>query len=576
MNPQVPDKPNFSMSIRHKKLWHELRQHLTTHPQTKLHLFFKTSEGEYKGLPLMFRGEEPRVQIEAGVNEALTLPEPFKTEFMKRYQQDKHFSVAAACKHYFGPLYRPGRETHVYDPMHELFLETQELTALFPDVPERFPYGTHIRIEKVAALYEHQPVAEAAGFVEERDTIYTTPAQQFPLNQILYGPPGTGKTYQTVNYAVAIIEGKSIDAIQSENRADVQKRYESYREQEQAEFITFHQSYSYEEFVQGLRPDTHRHVDNLHFRLTDGVFKRIADRAKANYEAYRRTINRPTLPFETLLDQMLMESMNRETEEVEIPLQNPGGQFKSMIVYEVGDTVLQYKRRTVRDTVRDEERQLYLHKLRESFYGKEIREAINRPYYEAVVQALRKYEKSLKHAKSEDRLKNFVLIIDEINRANISRVFGELITLLEDDKRLGNEHPLTVTLPSGESFAVPPNLYIIGTMNTADKSIALLDIALRRRFVFTAMYPDYQLIPAFAKTLKSLNDQIRERKGVDFVIGHSYFLNKDLRDLPEIFNQKIIPLLYEYFSNRTEPIREVLRLSGLTVTEENYQLKVVV
>ncbi len=563
------------MGIRYEKLWHTLQQYVTKHPQAKIHLFFKTSEGTYEGLPLVFRRTEPRVHVESGVNQALTLAEPFKTEFMKRYQQDKFFSLSAACRHYFGPLYRSDRSTHVYDPRHALLMATEELSGIFPDIHERFSYGTHIRLEKLEALYSPSALEEYTGFVEEKDTNYITPAQRFSLNQILYGPPGTGKTYQTVNYAVAIIEGKTLDTIQIESRAEIQRRYESYREQEQLEFITFHQSYSYEEFVQGLRPDTHRHTDNLHFRLMDGVFKRIADRAKTNYEAYRRTINRPTLPFETLLDQMLMESMNRETEEVEISLQNPGGQFKSMIVYEVGDTVLKYKRRTMRDSVRDEDRQLYLHKLRESFYGKEIREAINRPYYEAVVQALRKYEKSLKHAKSEDRLKNYVLIIDEINRANISRVFGELITLLEEDKRLGNEHSLTVTLPSGESFAVPPNLYIIGTMNTADKSIALLDVALRRRFVFTPMYPDYELIPELSQLLKLLNDQIRERKGVDFLIGHSYFLHKTRADVPEIFNQKIIPLLYEYFNSRIEPIREILQTSGLVITEENYQLKVV-
>ena len=562
------------MISRHEKLWHILQQHLNTYPQAPVHLYFRTSTGNYEGLPLVFRDTEPRLQLEPGVSGALTLPEPAKTEFMKRYQQDKLFTLAAACKFYFGPLYRTSRATHAYDPMHELLIDKTEITAVFPDIHERFSYGTHIRLEKLAALYAQQDFVAPAGLVEEKDAIYATPAQAYPLNQILYGPPGTGKTYQTVNYAVAIIEGKTLDMIKAENRAAVQQRYEQYQEQEQIAFITFHQSYSYEEFVQGLRPDTHRHTENLHFRLTDGVFKRIADRAKTNYEAYRRTINRPTLPFETLLDQMLMESMNRETEEVEIPLQNPGGQFRSMIIYEAGDTLLKYKRRTMRDTIRDEERQLYLHKLGESFYGKEIREAINRPYYEAVVQALRKFEKSLKHAKSEDRLRNYVLIIDEINRANISRVFGELITLLEDDKRLGSQHPITVTLPSGESFAVPPNLYIIGTMNTADKSIALLDVALRRRFAFVPMYPDYELIPEFAQVLQSLNEQLRERKGIDFLIGHSYFLHQTRTDLPAIFNQKIIPLLYEYFNNRTEQVREVLRHTGLEVVEENYLISV--
>jgi 5-methylcytosine-specific restriction protein B len=269
---------------------------------------------------------------------------------------------------------------------------------------------------------------------------------------------------------------------------------------------------------------------------------------------------------------MLTAGMNRETEEVEIPLQNPGGQFKSLIVYEASDTVLKYKRRTNRDAVRDEERMLLIHKLRERFYGRDIREAINRPYYEAVVQALRKFEKGLKHAASENRLKHYVLVVDEINRANISRVLGELITLLEDDKRLGAENQLVVTLPSGEAFAVPLNLYVIGTMNTADKSVALLDVALRRRFAFVPVFPDYSLIPDFAPILQALNAQIHDRRGVDFLIGHSYFIGKTLADLPDIFNRKIIPLLYEYFDNHTAQVREVLQQCGLKITEENYQL----
>ena len=562
------------MTDRQETFWRTLQQYAGAHPQTTIHLFFKTAGDAFASLPLTFRyNTEPRLAMETAVEQAVALPEPLKTEFLKRYQQDRFFTLSAACRHYFGPVFRPARTSHVYEPPHDLLVDLNEMEPVFPDIRERFSYGTHVRLEKMIHSYHSQSIDNQAGLAEEKDTIYETAAQQFPLNQILYGPPGTGKTYQTANYAVAIAEGRPLADVQAESRAAVQQRYERLREQEQIEFITFHQSYSYEEFVQGLRPDTHRHTDSLHFRLVDGIFKRIADRAKANYEAYRKTINRPKLPFETLLDQLLMEGMNRETEEVEIPLHNPGGQFKSLIVYELGDTFLKYKRRTIRDAVRDEERLLYLHKLRESFYGKEIREAINRPYYEAVVVALHKFERGRKRAKSEDRLKRYVLVIDEINRANISRVFGELITLLEENKRLGNENPLTVTLPSGEAFAVPPNLYVIGTMNTADKSIALLDVALRRRFAFVPVYPDYQLIPEFKSVLGPLNEQIRERKGVDFLIGHSYFLNRTLADLPEIFNQMIIPLLHEYFNGRTDTIREILRGSGLDVTEENYQLK---
>nr|MCU0352452.1 AAA family ATPase [Cytophagales bacterium] len=549
------------MINRFEPLWQALRQWRAAHPSGPLHVFFKAAQGDFAALPLVFRNGEPRVQMETAVPQAVSLPEPAKTEFMRRYQADRLFSLAAACKHYFGPLHRPGRNS-TYDPAHELQLSLDEIGGAFPAVREQFPYGTHVRLEKLAERYTVHSVETAVSVVptvEDKETPYQVPAQLYPLNQILYGPPGTGKTYQTVNYAVGIVEGKPVADIQAEGRPAVQRRYEQYREQEQIEFITFHQSYSYEEFVQGLRPDTHRHTDGLQFRLVDGVFKRIADRARANYENYRRAIHRPTLPFEALLDQMLTAGMNRETEEVEILLQNPGGQFKSLIVYEASDTVLKYKRRTNRDAVRDEERTLLIHKMRERFYGRDIREAINRPYYEAVVQALRKFEKGLKHAASENRLKHYVLVVDEINRANISRVLGELITLLEDDKRLGAENQLVVTLPSGEAFAVPPNLYVIGTMNTADKSVALLDVALRRRFAFVPVFPDYSLIPDFASILQALNAQIRDRRGVDFLIGHSYFIGKTLADLPDIFNRKIIPLLYEYFDNHTAQVREVLQ-----------------
>ena len=149
--------------------------------------------------------------------------------------------------------------------------------------------------------------------------------------------------------------------------------------------------------------------------------------------------------------------------------------------------------------------------------------------------------------------KNYVIIIDEINRANISRVFGELITLIEDDKRWGNEHAMELRLPDGHTkFTVPKNLYIIGTMNTADKSIALLDIALRRRFEFTALYPDDQLVNEKYRTFfEALNKDIIAKKGIDFTIGHSYFMTKNGQELDFVktMNKKVIPLLCEYFYN---------------------------
>lgn len=159
-----------------------------------------------------------------------------------------------------------------------------------------------------------------------------------------------------------------------------------------------------------------------------------------------------------------------------------------------------------------------------------------------------------------EELKNFILIIDEINRANISKVFGELITLLEDDKRLGKPNELKITLPNGEKeFGVPPNLYLIGTMNTADKSIALIDIALRRRFEFIGYYPDYEnekLKPEVRTLLQKINEEIYKLKNsADYLIGHAYFMKDEA--IETTLRNKVIPLLMEYFSGKTKIVSDI-------------------
>jgi 5-methylcytosine-specific restriction protein B len=163
--------------------------------------------------------------------------------------------------------------------------------------------------------------------------------------------------------------------------------------------------------------------------------------------------------------------------------------------------------------------------------------------------------------------KNYVLIIDEINRGNIPRIFGELITLLEEDKRLRLEDQelvgLRVDLPnandSESAFGVPRNLFIIGTMNTADKSLTTLDLALRRRFAFEPMYPRPDLIEndELRSIFIALNTNIKNLKGKDFQLGHSFFMNNEFEDLPNILNLRILPLLEEYFYNDTEKVKEI-------------------
>lgn len=157
--------------------------------------------------------------------------------------------------------------------------------------------------------------------------------------------------------------------------------------------------------------------------------------------------------------------------------------------------------------------------------------------------------------------KNFVIIIDEINRANISKVFGELITLIEDDKRWGEINEASVTLQSGDVFAVPNNLYIVGTMNSADKSISLIDAALRRRFCFIEQKPDTNLLQNenLKKVLENLNlNLVKELDSTDLLVGHSYFMNKDESNLCDILNNNIIPLLYEYFYDNRKKVASIL------------------
>ena len=193
------------------------------------------------------------------------------------------------------------------------------------------------------------------------------------------------------------------------------------------------------------------------------------------------------------------------------------------------------------------------------------------PYYNPILDLLLKMGRS---KGTNVKRQNYVLVIDEINRANISRVFGELITLIEPDKRSHGKIPLSCKLPSGEQFIVPSNLYLIGTMNTADKSIALLDIALRRRFEFVPMYPNYELEYEEKETLKLINQRIIELKGYDFQIGHAYFMEDDF-DLVECVNKKVIPLLLEYFLNDEKEVKGILSHAGLILEENGWPLKII-
>lgn len=273
-----------------------------------------------------------------------------------------------------------------------------------------------------------------------------------PLNTILYGPPGTGKTYKTIEKAVEILDSHFFENNEND-RKELKDRYEELRKNGQIEFVTFHQSYGYEEFVEGIRAETEN--GNVNYKIKAGIFKEICEEAKKEKE------------------------------------------------------------------------------------------------------------------------KKFLLIIDEINRGNISKIFGELITLIESSKRAGESEEIFLKLPySGDTFSVPNNLYILGTMNTSDRSIALLDTALRRRFRFVEMMPNAEILQKIdgvdlKKLLIAINDRIERLYDREHTIGHAFFFKcETLNDLRDVFEHEILPLLQEYFYDDWEKINRVLNRNGFLSVEK--------
>lgn len=265
---------------------------------------------------------------------------------------------------------------------------------------------------------------------------------QNPLNQILFGPPGTGKTYNTVNMALDIVCPKEGSQWEKEQRKIARDKYQEMLAAGQIVFVTFHQSMSYEDFIEGIKPEPTKD-GKITYKVKNGIFKELCAKAK------------------------------------------------------------------------------------------------------------------------NDESQNYVMIIDEINRGNVANIFGELISLIEDDKRLGASEELCAELPySHDIFGVPKNVYIIGTMNTADRSVEALDSALRRRFTFKEMMPKAELVPEennVRSIFEIINQRIEVLKDREHQIGHSYFMGVEKEDdLKGVFYDKIIPLLQEYFYGDYEKIQLVL------------------
>ena len=378
-----------------------------------------------------------------------------------------------------------------------------------------------------------------------------------PLNQILFGAPGTGKTYHTKKMAVEIINGKKE---KDRSREEINKEYEELIEAGQIVFTTFHQSLSYEDFIEGIKPET---IDgNVTYEVKEGIFKQLCSRAieqkpkNNDIEIYDFDKGWNDLIAEVeqnlLSDSMLLLPILTQDKGVYVTEITDNGNLKikpknSQLDI---DYIVSYNRTK---------------KLQEAFpdlsvvknIDKEFRSVIggsNSSAYWAVLNYINNKIKENNKEIDFEETKNHVLIIDEINRGNVSAIFGELITLLEEDKRKGNPEDTEVKLPySGNNFSVPNNVYIIGTMNTADRSVEALDTALRRRFSFVEMQPNPEILSKVGKVelkklLKTINQRIEMLIDKDHQIGHSYFIGiQDLEDLKRTFKDKIIPLLEEYF-----------------------------
>lgn len=396
----------------------------------------------------------------------------------------------------------------------------------------------------------------------------------YPLNQILYGAPGTGKTYSTKKLAVEIIDGAQYSD-STEDREKLNIRYEALKNSNQIHFTTFHQSMSYEDFIEGIKPIT---VNNqVIYEVVDGIFKRIC---KDSYSKSRLNENitkteTSNFEFENLYS-MFLENISNLLEELdeqnELKVYSKRSYVKILKVEEDRIITIGDSAKTEEPIERSKIKRIYdkfsdvnqitniVKQLRE--IGTDIGWTTN---YYAIFKYFKEFEEKIKISNSSTKSFNklnekYVLIIDEINRGNISAIFGELITLIEEDKRKGilsnKSETIEVTLPySKDKFSVPDNLYIIGTMNTADRSVEALDTALRRRFSFTEMQPEPDLLKDsnfsdvdLKLLLETINLRIEMLLDKNHKIGHAYFIGiESIDDLRSTFKNKIMPLLEEYF-----------------------------
>jgi 5-methylcytosine-specific restriction protein B len=542
----------------------------------------------------------------------IDLGDAYKWKIAFQYQNREHPGLIAVFKPNRLHAWLRGRVGSIpqrTSDLHRLILslggEQADLLALSRDVWE-------------TGEPESAPVEKRDVDPEEADE---APQVGLPLNLILYGPPGTGKTFATAGLAVQVCDG-----VRPESREAIMARYRELKNLLRIRFVTFHPSFSYEEFVEGIRPSTED--GQVRYDVRPGIFKQAVHRARELFEGREGAAAALDLQGRRLY-KMSLGDRNKRAEDWIYPdcLENnyiclgygehidfsgcdtlqevraryqaekagaQDAEYGSIVVnhlkndVKVGDLVLvpdgNSRFRAIGEVTGP-----YQFQTREAGY--EHRRPV-RWLWSTAAESL-PIESVLSRILSQRTLylidpnaikwpallelvspkrpagqaPNCVLIIDEINRANLAKTFGELITLLEPSKRLGQPDEREVELPySGDRFTVPPNLYVIGTMNTADRSIALMDTALRRRFSFREMAPLTNLLPTdvegidLQKLLVALNERIEQLFDRDHVLGHTYLLGiATFDELVKRFLDQIIPLLQEYFFEDWHRLQKVFR-----------------
>jgi predicted Mrr-cat superfamily restriction endonuclease len=526
-----------------------------------------------------------------------------------RYEKGKYFKIVPTQK------IKLFRSENYYPRMIQLL--TEQFIELYEDTNHRLRHYL---------LLEGQP----------KQDLLKEPQMKTILNQILYGPPGTGKTYTTIDKVVEICE--PTEYVKNDHDAN-KEVYDRLIRDGRVEFTTFHQSMAYEDFIEGIKPVKPEDNDPfLKYDIEPGVFRRIAKSAEKLVHVNNHTVewdkvryfkmsiggkNRPEIHDYCISKNMVGLGWGGDEDLSEV------SDFKDWKTYRdtyiklfpdtanenryhiqasyifnrvnIGDIVVVTKGNHIIDAIgkvignyeyNDQNPTGFYHFRKVEwittnmdaspgkFFEKQISQQSIYEFYDEDVK-----KETFKELTSieEKEAKPYVLVIDEINRGNVSAIFGELITLIEEDKRQGATNELFVTLPySKKRFTVPSNLHIIGTMNTADRSVEALDTALRRRFSFVEMLPDPKLLSTkgtngdgmiedvnLQELLTTINSRIEVLIDRDHTIGHAFFINdKSIDDLKHTFKNKIIPLLQEYFYGNYEKMALVIGNSFFHIQDQ--------